>query len=406
MVPFMNRTEPALEFENPIELKATSDGKPLGGALLFLVAKKRETGEIIVHAGVGDELGSGSLSFDPETEDPFYVSAMAAEGTWYSASQDFTGPVLLECPPIEFQGNIEWWHRFIGIDHYDIARGDGISIGMVDTGVGPHCYLSHIRDLGGITNGVPSSDGADASYHGTMVAGLIGARPTDPHHPAGVAPGAALMSVRVSSGSIYSSGEADVAAAIKRLADEGADLINLSFSRDSYSAVQAGAIAYAYMRGSLCIASAGNESAPPVRYPAKLPGVVAVGGVGVPGLAPTNETNAVFRPSDPALQGKEGVYLSIQSCYGNEITCVAPGLAVLSTVASPAGGPLYASLSGSSVATAVVTGALAANLSQDNTYRTLPRDKTRAAYAFKALTGMCRSLGLADHIEGYGVPML
>lgn len=395
--------------DETVTIEVTSGGDPLPRALIFLVTKNREdTDKIHVHNGVADSDGKGQLSYSPADEIPFYISAMSASGTWYGASSKFEGTVRIECPPMAFSGNLGWWHKRVGISEYDASRGQGIRVGLVDSGVGPHPYLEQVKDMGAIIDGEWSPDGQDVSYHGTMMAGLIAARPTDDSHPGGIAPGVDLYALRVFPSGSQGAKRSDVAAAITKLADVAdVDLINLSLSSEDPSDVQEEAINDARAKGVLCIAAAGNDTEPPVRYPAMFPGVIAVGASGYqvePG--PTLATNAVFRPEDQAMNGNEGDYLSVISSYGEGLTCLAPGTAIASTVKSKSGKPLYASQLGSSDSVAIVTAVLAARLSTDKEYLAMPRTSARADYAEAMLKSMCVPLGMDVMYEGLGMPRL
>lgn len=390
-----------------ISVAVTSGDQPLGGAMIFLVVRDHATGQQHVHETIADSSGVGQVAYAPDEEEPVYVSAMSGAGTWYGASQHWTESIKIECPPLEFSKPLGWWHECVGIKTYNPDRGRGIKVGLIDTGVGPHPYLSHVEDQGAIIDGVHQHSGADVSYHGTMMAGLIGARPTNELHPAGVAPGVSLSSVRVYPADGHGAKADDVAAAIRFLAEDiGVDLINLSLSSGTPSDTQEAAIAAARSAGAFCIAAAGNTGEAPVGYPAALPGVAAVGAAGRNVAGPTLESNAVFEPVDSDRKALSGEYLSTISSYGQLLACIAPGTAIASTVPSAKGKPLYASQVGSSDAVAIVTGALAAHLGTDSQYLALARGETRADYASQALDAMCRSLGLAKQFQGLGIPTI
>lgn len=390
-----------------IDVCVTSAGRPLAGALVFLVVQNIETGTQHVHAGMANPAGETSLTFVPSEEKPLYVSAVAQSGTWYGASQKFDERIVIDCPPLVFDGPLGWWHKSVGISKYDPKRGQGVAVGLIDTGAGPHPYLSHVSDLGAVIDGEHSTDGADVSYHGTMMAGLIGARPDNSNHPAGIAPGAALYSVRVYEAGAHGAKADDVAQAIRHLATNvGVDLINLSLSSEKKSDTQAAAIEEARMAGTYCIAAAGNTGAEPVGYPAALENVAAVGAMGRDACGPTTETDLVFAPKDPKKRGENGLYLSAIGSYGPGLTCLAPGTAIASTVASRDGAPLYAAQVGSSDAVAIVTGLLAARLSTDQAYLSLDRTVARSDYAARTLRELCQPLGLQPLYQGCGKPSL
>lgn len=84
------------------------------------------------------------------------------------------------------------------------SRGAGQTVAVIDTGVTPNARLPRLRAGGDY---VSSGDGLrDCDAHGTLVAGIIAARPSSQDAFAGVAPEAALISIRQSS-SAYSTPE-------------------------------------------------------------------------------------------------------------------------------------------------------------------------------------------------------
>ena len=129
----------------------------------------------------------------------------------------------------------------------------------------------------------------DTEGHGTFIAGEIAAN-LDGQGIVGIAYTAQLLIAKVvkADGSIPLDAEA---AAIRWAADQGARVINLSLggvrdpvhkNRDTYSAVEAGAVAYAYAKGALLVAAVGNgdeafsQPWPYASYPAALPHVIGV----------------------------------------------------------------------------------------------------------------------------------
>ena len=94
--------------------------------------------------------------------------------------------------------------------------------------------------------------------HGTMVAGIIAARGNNYEGVTGVSWQAQIMPLRVlndeGAGKI-----SDVVRAIDYAANNGADIINLSFVNFTYSQSVQEAIARAYKKGAIVVAAAGNE---------------------------------------------------------------------------------------------------------------------------------------------------
>ncbi|OMC13521.1 type VII secretion-associated serine protease mycosin [Mycobacterium sp. SP-6446] len=78
------------------------------------------------------------------------------------------------------------------------GKGAGVTVAMIDTGVNRSPRLPHLRGAGDYI--VADGDGlSDCDSHGTVVASIIGAAPSETDGLAGVAPDAELISIRQSS---------------------------------------------------------------------------------------------------------------------------------------------------------------------------------------------------------------
>jgi subtilisin family serine protease len=169
------------------------------------------------------------------------------------------------------------------------------------------------------------------AFHGMHVAGIINAAADNGRGVAGVARGPQIMPLRVLDqfglGSM-----AQVAAAVRYAADNGATVINLSLGGPANSQVLAEAVAAATAAGVSIVAATGN-AAGPVYYPAALPQVIAVGGVA----------------ADDSLYTR--------SNRGPEVDLVAPAVNILSTWASSKRGG-YHTLTGTSMAAPQAAAAL------------------------------------------------
>jgi subtilisin family serine protease len=163
-----------------------------------------------------------------------------------------------------------------------------VKVAVVDSGV--DCSLAdfagRIADKRSFVGGDPC---VDTEGHGTFVAGVIAAN-MDGQGIVGMAYTSQLLVAKVvkSDGTIPLAAEA---AAIRWAADSGARVINLSLggvrdplhkNRDTYSQLEARAVAYAYARGAVLVAAVGNgdeafsEPWPYASYPAALPHVIGV----------------------------------------------------------------------------------------------------------------------------------
>jgi subtilisin family serine protease len=132
-------------------------------------------------------------------------------------------------------------------------------------------------------------------------------------------------------------------------ADNGADVINMSLGGSGFSQVMKDAVDYAYSKGVLIFAAAGNSGGEGVLYPARYDSVIAVA------ATDSLDNRASF------------------STYGLEVELAAPGVGNLSSVPTgscslcdPSG---YRSLSGTSMATphAAGTGGLLLSFRSDLT---------------------------------------
>ncbi|HEX9094362.1 MAG TPA: S8 family serine peptidase, partial [Coriobacteriia bacterium] len=164
-----------------------------------------------------------------------------------------------------------------------------VPVAVVDSGIdGGHPELS--RRIEAAKSFVGGSALQDSKGHGTFVAGEIAASTNNAVGMAGIAFPARLLIAKVVApdGSIPLEAEAK---AIVWAANHGARVINLSLAglrdplnpgRDSYSALEASAIRYAYRKGALVVAAVGNADQAPrtpwnfAGYPAALPHVLGV----------------------------------------------------------------------------------------------------------------------------------
>lgn len=238
----------------------------------------------------------------------------------------------LNALPSELAGGISEGIRLMGAPVMWAAGwdGSGITVGVLDTGIGPHPDL----DANVIAHRDYTHDGVDPSLwnvHGTHVAGLIAAN----GQMKGVAPEAKLRDYRVLDAQGYGS-EATVAQAVRDGVADGCDILNLSLGSDVDSPELHAAIQYAVERGVLVVCAAGNEGANTLIYPGYYPEVVSVG--------------AVFWLHDSL--GNPVMVRTLFSSTNDEVDLAAPGQDIVSC--APGGGYIY--LSGTSMATPHVAG--------------------------------------------------
>ncbi|MFL5780559.1 MAG: S8 family serine peptidase [Thermoleophilaceae bacterium] len=172
------------------------------------------------------------------------------------------------------------------------ARGRGVTIGIVDSGID----LGHpdlkakllpgvdlVRKANGLT-GPGCAGPQDENGHGTHVAGIAAAITNNGVGVAGTAPGARLLPVRVLDKTGSGEGSA-VNAGIRWAAAHGAKVINVSIGGEvpllgnlpGASDDTQKAVAYAFSKGAVVVGAAGNSTVPLCDYPAAASNAVCVG---------------------------------------------------------------------------------------------------------------------------------
>ncbi|PPI95691.1 type VII secretion-associated serine protease mycosin [Nocardia nova] len=169
--------------------------------------------------------------------------------------------------------------RILDLDRaWKFSRGAGQKVAVIDTGVNRHPRLPDLQPGGDF---VTAGDGTeDCDGHGTLVAGLIAARPSPADAFSGVAPEAQILAIRQLSlqyeaknrnndetGKVAAGGYGDVltmAAAVVRAVDMGATVINISevscspAGSETADGALGAAVEYAADRNVVVVAAAGN----------------------------------------------------------------------------------------------------------------------------------------------------
>jgi len=148
-----------------------------------------------------DEQGEARLVLPPNSQGKYYftVSAPGHMPVAFEHLPDEEPSVILKRLPAALD-RLGWWHNLLGLSAYDPNLGSGIHIGVIDSGFAQHPALAHVKDKGSFVHSehCPELPGIDREGHGTAVIGLFGARPSHSTVFAGIAPGAAVVSVKVS----------------------------------------------------------------------------------------------------------------------------------------------------------------------------------------------------------------
>ena len=213
---------------------------------------------------------------------------------------------------------------------WDVTHGGSVDIAILDTGINsahPDLSAKIIVSVNcTAASTCPAQTTTDPDGHGTHVAGIASAVTNNSIGIAGVSWDARLMSVKVlddSGGGFYSW----ISNGIVWAADNGAEVINLSLGGSFSSSTLESAVNYAWGKGVVVVAAAGNSGRNRPLYPAYYTNAIAVG------ATDASDKKASF------------------SNYGTWVDVAAPGVSILSTY-----GNGYSTLSGTSMATPFVSG--------------------------------------------------
>ena len=248
-----------------------------------------------------------------------------------------------------------------------------IPVAVIDSGVDTgHPEL--VNKVLGAKSFVGGSARQDTLGHGTFVAGLIAAGVDNGIGIAGLAPSAELLVAKVVTRSRAIPVEAE-AKAIRWAVEHGARVINMSLggardpldpSSDTYSRLEADAIAYAVSNGAVVVAAVGNspEGQAPGKYasyPAALPHVL--------GVSATNDTGGIpdFSNRDRIFNDMAAPGLQIISILPRTLTARFPACAEQGY--SSCGPEEYREAQGTSFAAPQVAAAAAVLLSLRPTLR-------------------------------------
>ncbi len=283
------------------------------------------------------------------------------------------------------------------------ADAEGIIVGVIDTGVDyRHPELrntmwvntgeipgnaidddrnGYVDDVHGINAITGSGDPLDDNNHGTHCSGIIAAERNNAQGISGLAPGVKIMALKF----LNANGGGQLSDALKCIAyghANGAQILSNSWGGGGFSRAMNDAIEDLKLDGVLFVAAAGNSAsdndATP-SYPASYP-----------------QDNVVAVASTTRTDG-----MSFFSSYGlTTVDIGAPGSEILSTITNGR----YASLSGTSMATPMVSAGFALLKKQfpGETYRQLTARLYQSVDRTPAMAGKCASQGRMNIARALG----
>ncbi|MEH7096720.1 S8 family peptidase [Neobacillus vireti] len=281
------------------------------------------------------------------------------------------------------------------------SGGGGIVVAVLDTGVNRNhpdlsSNVAQCQDFSQIKVSWVDNSCSDGNGHGTHVSGTVLANGGTGTGIYGVAPDAMLWSYKVLNdrGSGYSD---DIAAAIRKVADQAAGkkiIISMSLGSSTRDSLISDAVDYAYGKGVLIVAAAGNDGSADntIGYPGALPNVVAVAAL------ENVQENGTYRIADFSSRGNsasDGDYV-IQE---RDVEVSAPGRAIESTWKD--GG--YNTISGTSMATPHISGLAAKIWAANPTWSNLQlRTELQNRAKLYDIKGGISSATGDDNASGFG----
>ena len=319
------------------------------------------------------------------------------------SGQAAAGGLSAKLIPNDPQYPIQWHLRHVQApEAWELARGEGVRIGIVDTGVARggedllcRTFVDEYDAYADRSGPLAAAD--DRMGHGTHVAGTLAQCTNNGVGLAGLAFEATLVPVLASNpDNPRDLPDEALARGIVWAAEHGARVVNVSVGTDcgglpwpecSSSALDE-AIALATARGALVVAAVGNSGQSSVAYPANNPQVLAVTALDQDGLAPYPNRGAEVDLAAPGgnidedLDGNGRKDVVFQETLGE--LCRSPQPYV------------YCGIEGTSMATPHVAAAAALLFSH--------RPEATAAQVRLALEGSAADLGApgVDPVFGHG----
>jgi subtilisin family serine protease len=291
-----------------------------------------------------------NLPNDSLYKDQWYHQQIQAEESWSNFTLDPNIILAIIDTGIDYHHpdlqNSSWINLVEDLNENNILDPDDLNgidddeNGYVDDVIGwDFTDAPRLADIGDFIE--PDNDPMDEfpGGHGTKIAGIIAAQTNNSRGISALLPGTRVMNIRAGTASGYLE-EDDVARAVLYAMSNGARVINMSFGDTILSRFLKDVIEYAYSKGIVIVASAGNSGTDDIHYPS--------------GLAETISVGATDRNDQPAGFSNRG----------QTIDLVAPGVEII----APKLGGGYEYAGGTSFSAPMVTATVGMILSNNPDY--------------------------------------
>ncbi|MFN2607603.1 MAG: S8 family serine peptidase [Acidimicrobiales bacterium] len=375
-----------------IQVVSKAGGAPLANAIVVafvdFAAKSGAQGVTGPDGTVSLALGAASVKLQR-----LYVYPSDAHWSLIKKSVTVKNGTKITLAPLDL-GYTDGLRHFYG--NAADGVGAGVTVGVVDTGSGPHPDLTIAGGANTVQGEDPTDYADNGKGHGTHVAGIVAAHGSPPTGLRGVAPGVTLRAYRVFGQGQGGASSFAIAKAIDQAVADKCDLLNMSLGGGQPDPVLKAAVDDARAAGSLCIIAAGNDDRAAISFPAFEDSALAVSATGRKGTFPSNSTGA---DDIAAPYGTDKAdFIASFSNVGPQMDLTGPGVGIMSTY--PGG---YAEISGTSMACPAATGAAARAIAGSPVVK-MKRDANRSDAIAKAVLATAVSLGFGPTFEGHGLP--
>jgi subtilisin len=382
----------ATSVKTVITLQAKANGSPVAGAMVVAFT---DFANRIGAQGTTNKQGVVRLALGGAARiERIYAYPAAAFWGILRKNVSATTPLVYKLDPID-PGATDGLRHFYG--NAPDGAGGGVTVGVIDTGIGPHPDLVVDGGENTVVGEDPKDFADNGERHGTHVGGIIAARGKPPTGIRGLAPGVKLRSYRVFGKAAGGASNYSIAKAINRAIADRCDLVNLSLGGGPSDPAIASAINSARQKGVVVIAAAGNEDRSPVDFPGSDPRCIAVTALGRKGTFPKGcfSEDAIAPPYGTDADNFIGAFSNV----GPEVNLTAPGVGIISTV--PGG---YVVMDGTSMASPAAVGVAARILAALPHVLALPPSQARSDAIAAALLQSAKKLGFPAGLEGNGLP--